>query len=705
MPQRIRLALVALVAAGGVTVVGQVVGQNGAVQSPPTFKSETNLLEVDTVVTDAQGNAVRGLTKEDFTILDDGRPQPISNASFVDVPTDTPAATAARSPLSDVDSNDIPFGGRVYVLILDDLQVDPDFANDVVKQASLFVDRYVQDRDLMAIVYTSGRKDVGQDFTNNRELLRAAVKKFTGRRPLVATAPSIGPAAGSGPPARGGPSQLGFGSAPPLARSVQAERTNNALGTLKFLRDLSDWTNSAMPAQHKSLVLFSQGIGGLGDADPDTLLTNATGSRVADAIRDAVAAATRANASIFAFDPRGLATMLPGGGGADNFREQSTNAGVTEGHLSLQVLADNTGGRAILRTNNLDRAFERVVKDASSYYVLAYALPPDRRPGRFHTISVRVNRPNVEVRARGGYRVDDTGLPSPSSPQPATPALRVDRVSADVQQALNSPLPALGVSLSVFSASFKTTTKNASVLLVTELGNLTLSPLDADGRLRDEVELSSLVLGTTAVKGGNTDHVHVSLLPETAKATDGAIRVMHRLDLPPGSYKLRVAARDGNSGRVGSVFHDLEVPDFNKGNGLAMSGLVLTSARAAQLTTPLDDARLVTTLATAPSARRQFSSSDAVVVFAEIYDTNTSSHQDVITTRVVGADGKTAVESVDMVPSEKLNGNRVTAYPYRAQLRLNDFAPGAYVLKVEIQSQGKGKPTVSHEVPFTVTKP
>jgi VWFA-related protein len=563
----------------------------------------------------------------------------------------------------------------VYVLVLDDLHVDPDYASNVVSQASRFVGRYLQDRDLMAVVYSSGRKDVGQEFTNNRELLLGSVKRFTGRRPM------------------------GMGM-PTIEAGVEMERTNNALRMLKFLKDIADWTNTTMPAQRKSIVLFSQGVGGLGDADPSSVVTNATGSRVTDAIRDAVGAATRANASIFALDPRGLATMLPARSSPDDFREAATTGGITAGHLSLQVLADDTGGRALLRSNNIDATFERIVSDASSYYALAYQLPPGGRPGQFHTIAVRVNRPNVVVRARGTYRVEDDGLGAPTAT--ATATTRPGAVSADVQRALNSPVPALGVAISVFAVPFKTPGKDVSVLVVAELGNLTLTPLDAGGRLRDEVELSSQVLGATAVKGGNTDHVHVALLPETAAATGGAIRVMHRLQLPPGAYKLRVAARDGNSGRIGSVFHDLLVPDFNKGDGLAMSGLVLTSARAAEMTTPLNDPRLVTTLDTAPSARRQFAPSEAIEVFAELYDTNSSSHQDVITTRVLGADGQARVESVDAIPSEKLNGNRGAVYPYKARLRLDGFAPGSYLLRIEVESKAKGSARASREVPFTV---
>jgi len=215
--------------------------------------------------------------------------------------------------------------------------------------------------------------------------------------------------------------------------------------------------------------------------------------------------------------------------------------------------------------------------------------------------------------------------------------------------------------------------------------------------------LSSLVLGTTEVKGGRTDHVHVALLPETAQATQGAVRVLHRLELPPGTYKLRVAARDGNSGRVGSVFHDLEVPDFNNSKmPLAMSGLLLTSARAAQLTTPLTDARVSAVLEMAPSARRQFSGNEEVLVFAEIYDTNTSSHQDAITTRVINDAGKAVIDGVETVASDEMSGNRKTAYLHKARVHLDGLSPGSYILRIGVQSGTKNSAQVSREVAFTI---
>src|SRR5205807_175103 len=141
---------------------------------------------------------------------------------------------------------------------------------------------------------------------------------------------------------------------------------------------------------------------------------------------------------------------------------------------SLRALADETGGRTIVRTNNFDDAFERVVRDNSSYYVLAYAEPPDTRSNAFHSITVRVNRPGIEVRARQSYKSPGTL----SAPQAVAPASRQTKVSAQVNAAINSPIPQSGVTLSVFAAPFKGKGKNASVLVGAELGNLAVNPPD-----------------------------------------------------------------------------------------------------------------------------------------------------------------------------------------------------------------------------------
>ena len=127
---------------------------------------------------------------------------------------------------------------------------------------------------------------------------------------------------------------------------------------------------------------------------------------VLDSTRDAIAAATRSNVAIYGIDPRGLTNL-----GDESIEIQSfpddTSLGIGPGSLqnelrlsqdSLRTLSEETGGFAVVNRNDFSSAYERIVEDNSSYYVLAY-YPPDARPGRYHKIDVRVSRPNVD-RAR-----------------------------------------------------------------------------------------------------------------------------------------------------------------------------------------------------------------------------------------------------------------------------------------------------------------
>src|SRR6266542_355691 len=92
-------------------------------QPPVTFKVEVNYVEIDANVTDAQGRFVRALTKDDFQILEDGKPQALTVFSMVDIPierADPPLFAKAAIP-PDVVTNRKPFEGRIFVLVMDDL--------------------------------------------------------------------------------------------------------------------------------------------------------------------------------------------------------------------------------------------------------------------------------------------------------------------------------------------------------------------------------------------------------------------------------------------------------------------------------------------------------------------------------------------------------------------------------------------------------
>jgi VWFA-related protein len=139
---------------------------------------------------------------------------------------------------------------------------------------------------------------------------------------------------------------------------------------------------------------------------------NSAASDIITYTRDAIAAATRGNVSIYSVDPRGLMTpgsdLIETSGVASDEPNlglglQSSMEELRLSQDSLRELSEETGGFAFVNRNNVDEAFDRIVAENSSYYVLAYYAPNDRRDGRFRKIEVRVTRPGITVRARRGY--------------------------------------------------------------------------------------------------------------------------------------------------------------------------------------------------------------------------------------------------------------------------------------------------------------
>src|SRR5512132_3877142 len=151
---------------------------------PPTFRVEINYVEIDAHVTDAQGNGVRDLTRNDFQVVEDGTPQTITAFTRVDLPVerhDPPLfKTAPIEP--DIASNLDEFTGRVWIIVLDDLQTRPLHTSLVQASARQFIRRYVSANDLAAVITTAGLGSASQDFTNNQARLIAAVNKFIGQK-------------------------------------------------------------------------------------------------------------------------------------------------------------------------------------------------------------------------------------------------------------------------------------------------------------------------------------------------------------------------------------------------------------------------------------------------------------------------------------------------------------------------------------------
>jgi VWFA-related protein len=668
----------------------------------PTFKAEVEYVEVDALVTDERGQFVRDLTKEDFQVFEDGQRQTISTFAIVDLPIERAERPLfAEAPIEpDVQSNE-PFNGRVYVVILDDLHTDAHRTTNVKMAMRQFIERNLGANDLMAVVHTGGRSEAAQEFTSNKRLLLAAVDKFMGRKLVSATI------------ARNDQyfRQLGAPTADArIADPNEQERAYNAQSTMRSLKEIAEWL-SGLRGRRKTIIYVSEGI----DYDITDVIrqfdaTSNSASVLIDDIRQTINAAARSNVAIYAIDPRGLTTLGDLSIGVSGWADSQVGSpdapapdargiGVSGlrnelflSQMNLRALAEETNGYAAVNQNDFTGAFDRIVRDNSSYYVLAYYPAQNRRDGKFHRIQVRVSRPGLTVRARRGYVAPRVRSVSAR----ATPGASA---SAAITEALNSPIGVSDLAMRVFAAPFKGTAPNASVLLGVEMSGQDLS-LDSGAKI--EVAYVAVdVQGKS--RGSKTETITLNLRPESReRVEETGLRFVTRADLPAGRYTLRVAVRDVTGGKVGSVSYDLEVPDFAK-LPLSMSGVALTSMSGSALMTARPDEQMKGVLPASPIALRTFPQNDEIALFTEIYDRSGTQPHSVDIVAIVRSDEGTVVfKHEEERQSSELQGAS-GGYGYQARIPLSEFPPGPYVLTLEARSRLGDHPAASRQVPFRVT--
>ncbi|HET7216912.1 MAG TPA: VWA domain-containing protein [Vicinamibacterales bacterium] len=664
-----------------------------AEQPPVTFKVEVNYVEIDAVVTDQQGNFVRNLTKDDFQVFEQGKLQNISIASLVDIPVQKfdPPLYKTKPLEPDVRSNKKDFDGRVFVLVLDDLNTSFTRTARVKIAAKQFIERYLGANDVAAIVQTGGGKSTAQEFTGSRDRLLRAVDAFMGQKERSPTLEKI-----DDYQRMRQTGQLGT----PRDSSEQI-RVYKARNTLTVLKNVADYM-AGIRGRRKAVVFFSEGI----DYDIYDQITNTWASDIRAYGQDAIAAATRANVSYYAVDPRGLSALDDGIELSSIPDDPTLNLGVMSMQRELQIsqdslrtLSEETGGFAAVNSNDFSTSFGRIVQDNSSYYVLGYYSSNTKRDGQFRKLTVRVKNQSYQVRARKGY-VAPKGRPPAGTPAPAAIA-----ASIAMRDALDSPVPVTGLAMTAFAAPMAgapSAKGKASVLCVIEIEGRELQFKQDGGIFANDIEVAIVAMDETGkVRDGAKDTAELKLKPEThAVVAKHGVRLTRRLDLPPGRYQLRIGARESAGGRVGSVMYDIDVPDFSKGD-LAMGGLLLTSATASRIPTANPDKDFKDILPASPSAIREFPSGDQLSTAVDVYDNRaTTPHRVEVRTTVTADNGTVVFSSKDERKTDELKGGNT--FGHVAAIPLQGVAPGRYVLRVEAQALISNGTTVSREIEFTV---
>src|SRR5262245_42534768 len=346
MNGRVHAIIVTTVCCMATVSAGQQTGPDGAAPSPqtPTFRLQVEYVEADVRVTDSKGNFVRDLTKDDFQILEDGKPQPVAAFSLVDVPIEKSSQGGSIEP--DVHSNERRFSGRVYAMLLDDANTAPDLTARTKNAARQFVERHLGANDVMAIVFTT-LSEPAQEFTSDKRLLLAAIDNFHGQEiPKHLLPQPAGPGAFAGPPSPGGAAPQptspdsggGVLSGPQFGATGVVETVTEGDRVMTTLGKVAGWLDG-INGRKKAVIVVSDGF----VYDP---------TRLADDVRP-TGRIGRMNVNIYGLDMRG-----PG----------ATQTATDQ----LTMLSENTGGFVVMDNPDIGRGFDRLVAENSTYYLLAY---------------------------------------------------------------------------------------------------------------------------------------------------------------------------------------------------------------------------------------------------------------------------------------------------------------------------------------------
>ena len=717
MNRHLYLLVTVTLLAGGVGVAQQPPAPSGDAQQPPArFEVNVNFVEVPTVVTDRNGEFVRGLSRDDFEVFEDGVRQTLSVFEFVDLPVRRPFTPAyTTEPVEpDIHRTRPTFDGRLYILMLDDLHTSVFRTQAVRDTAKRFIEQGFSADDLGAVVYTSGRSNAGQELTDRRSLLLAAVERFQGRKLPSATSERAGvydlQRTRAGFRAAFDPDNAenaDVGGINTRGREIDEpdapERIYNARAALSAMKQAAEWMRDVR-GRRKALVLFSEGL----EYDIYAPFSRSGGSLLLFDARDAVAAAQEANLSIYAVDARGLTQFPREAINTVLSRDPDTPVGTAlafqrellMSQESMIGLADDTGGFAVVNTNDLAGGLDRIVRDNSTYYLLGYATDPDRSPGEFREIEVRVKRPELQVRARRGF------LPSDAEADRAADEVTATKDGADASPAfdvaMNTPLPVGELQFRVSAAPFKGTDEDASVLVVIEIDGPSLKFQKVGERFNERIDVSIVALDYDGeIQGGDDQTIELSLRQQSYEVVSRhGVRLTSRLELPASRYQMRVGVREAAGGAVGALPFELELPDYAE-TSFALSGLVLTSTGAASVPTPNPDPQLAELFPTPPSATRVFTSQETLSVFAELYSGASSSRRqvDFLVTVRDASDGRTVFTLRDVHTMEPVD--EPAAHGYATDIPLNDLSSGMYVLRAEAALRGTDD-LVYRQVPFEI---
>jgi VWFA-related protein len=654
----------------------------------------TELVQTDVMVFDKEGKFVSGLQREQFELLVAGEPQPIDFFESVETGGRAEekvlrAAGAKKAPVIAESGESTSDRGRTVLFFVNDLHLEPGSIARTHKLLDNFIDHMLGPNDQVAITSASGQIGFLQQLTNNPTVLHAAVDRL-----------KIVPGA---TPDNQQPHMSAYAayliverhdrqlfdafvdqtlransmkdSDRPLAASMVEQRTRTILtmsdATVKnSLSSLVSLMRSTAKLPGRKLVFFIS----------DGFMPNFTGSDFTVMMDRATGAANRSSVVIYSLDARGLS--------ADPMFDASSGAGfdpsgILQSRLSgertfmqepLHALAADTGGRALLNSNDLEGAIARALDETSRYYLLAWRPENEaQRASNFSKIKVQIaGRPDLKVQLRRGY----LGAPPEKSKAVVQPATVETTDVLGVTESSSEELRA-----AVALGYKRTAGPNLQLTTTAQVSAQSLG--DSSGTI--VVNVLGAVFDSKGKAVGSFKQ-RVEVTRTRANAPPVYTNVNHQVDLPPGLYQVRViAAERGTNHLIGSMDW-IEIPKVKEGEFSISSlfvGEISESGGAGQV---------------GVNAGRRFARSSRLRFTINIYNAATPPQ---LGMQIKILRGKQAVLTPPeiVVPTDKLSN--FSNIPYTGEFPLSALPPGNYILELTTTDRTR-KTSATQQLPFTV---
>lgn len=685
-------------------------------------KINTNLIQIDVTVVDKDGKVVTGLKPEDFELFENGQLQKITNFSFVSKLSAGAnaggAATASQNsqlPGSDVrlKRRDVR---RTIALVVDDLNLSFASVYYTRKALNRFVDEQMLPGDLVALIRTGGGVGALQQFTADKQLIKAAIAKikwnpFSSLDALTSVSQTDTEITErftneSDQVASGNPKQYTLmhphdnvdevqqaskNSAKNAADAQKALFAQSSIGTLKYIAS----GMSQLPGR-KAMMLFSDGMD-IGDVMNNKSRSQATYGF----LQDLADVANRSSVTIYTFDARGMQSMAIAASDntyeiIDGHREQKVKIrekDFKESQDGLVYVAEQTGGKALLNSDDLNGGIQRALEEQSGYYLLGYVPDSDtldQSKRKFNKFEVKLKQPGYKVSYRSGFFDNGTYSNSPVS------------IDADQQitASLMSPFAQSDIALNVNALYANDPTDGSYVRSFLHIDAKDLAFSDtADGWKTSTFDVAAVAFGSNGVP---VDHVRTAYTIKSKGPTfDAMIKngFVYVLMLPvkkPGLYQYRVALRDSSSGKIGTASQLIGIPDLTK-QKLTMSSIAVedVSIPTWQLITQgkigngTGQTQLRSTLLY-DTVLRQFAPNTVLRYGFEVYNAGSNKGSHLETQAKILQNDKVIIQGE---PS-KFDSAEAAAARISGAITLTDkMQPGEYVLEVTVRDPSTKRET------------